>query len=406
MLPRRSGGAFVIFVLLAWCFSTAWLPAAIAQAEEDLPQLGQRAAELVRLQRFIEALPLLEKLTVAEPANAQWQSGLGFALLAQATNTTDDQVRKQLRVRARGVFTKARDLGASRPLMDSVIQAIPPDGSDPRRFSDNPEAHGLMLEGEAFYGQGKLDDALNRYQRALEIDPSLYEAALFSGDVYSTRGDFDRAEEWYQRAISIDPSRETGYRYSATPLMKQGKTQAALERYVEAFIREPYNRITHAGLTQWAQATRTTIGHPAISIPVQIVFDQQGTARANVAVTPSSVEDGSSSWVLYSGVRLVWIRGRFLEAFPAEKVYRHSLAEEVSALRAVVKGVSDPTTFKTLNPSLAKLKKLEDDGLLEAYVLLARPDEGIAEDHAAFLTQSPDKLRRYVKEYLLTGGGR
>lgn len=51
------------------------------------------------------------------------------------------------------------------------------------------------------------------------------------------------------------------------------------------------------------------------------------------------------------------------------------------------------------------LKKLDDEGLLEAYILLARPDEGIAADHPAYLRQNRDKLRRYVTQYVVNGGG-
>jgi hypothetical protein len=58
-----------------------------------------------------------------------------------------------------------------------------------------------------------------------------------------------------------------------------------------------------------------------------------------------------------------------------------------------------------LEPSLAKLVRLNTDGLLEAYVLLARPDQGIAQDYATYRKAHADLLRRYVVEYILTGGG-
>jgi hypothetical protein len=69
--------------------------------------------------------------------------------------------------------------------------------------------------------------------------------------------------------------------------------------------------------------------------------------------------------------------------------------------------VSTATTdkrTKKLNPSLAKLKKLDEEGLLEAYILLARPDQGIAQDHPAYLKQSRDKLRRYMMQYVVKAG--
>ena len=83
-----------------------------------------------------------------------------------------------------------------------------------------------------------------------------------------------------------------------------------------------------------------------------------------------------------------------------------SLAEEADALRSVVMLATGDKKVKSLTPSLAKLKKLNDDGLLEAYVLIALADKGIATDHPDYLKQHRDKLRRYVVEYVLTGGGK
>jgi tetratricopeptide (TPR) repeat protein len=377
----------------------------LAKNEPTLAEMKQRVPDLIRQQRFGEALPLLEKLVAAEPDNPEWNASLGFAILAQVAGAPDETARQALRIRARGAFVKARDLGANRLLMESMIEAIPPDGSNTSRFSENSQAHNLMLEAESFFGQGKLDDALSRYQKALELDPALYEAALFSGDVFNSRNDFDNAEIWYQRAIAINPNRETAYRYSATPLMKQRRFEAARDRYVEAFIREPYNRLTHNGLAQYAQATRTQLGHPSIAIPVEMVFEGNGNARVEI-VASMSEEDGSSAWNLYAGLRLTWIRGRFVETFPAERAYRHSLAEETEAIRLVITTAASDPKVKALNPSIAKLKRLDDEGLLEAYILLALPDEGIAGDHSPYLAENRDKLRRYVEEYVLTGGGR
>jgi hypothetical protein len=43
--------------------------------------------------------------------------------------------------------------------------------------------------------------------------------------------------------------------------------------------------------------------------------------------------------------------------------------------------------------------------LLEAFILLALPDEGIATDFPAYRKTNVENLRRYVKQYVLTGGG-
>ena len=74
-------------------------------------------------------------------------------------------------------------------------------------------------------------------------------------------------------------------------------------------------------------------------------------------------------------------------------------------MRSVISMASTDKRTKNLSPSLARLKKLDEAGLLEAYILMARPDEGIAQDHPEYLKQNRDKLRRYMMEYVVRGGG-
>jgi tetratricopeptide (TPR) repeat protein len=378
-----------------------------AQTNESTAELKRQATKLIEQNKFTEALPLLEKIATLEPKDGETQFFLGFALIGQAINTKDDATRKALRVRARNSFIKAKQLGFSEPRLDALITGLPEDGSDAPAYSSNPQADALMQEGEALFSQGKPDEALKKYQQALELDAKLYHAALYSGDIYLQKQDFTQAEIWYQKAIAIDPNKETAYRYSATPLMKQGKTDAARDRYVEAFITEPYNRFALAGLIQWSRVTQTKLDHPRIDIPTDISFDEKGNAKINLDASTlvGGTDDGSFAWISYGVARSNWRKEKFAKTFPNEKVYRHTLAEEADALRSVIStAISDKRT-KTLNPSLATLKKLDEDGLLEAYVLMARPDEGIAQDHPAFLKQNRDKLRRYVIQYVIQGRG-
>jgi tetratricopeptide (TPR) repeat protein len=392
--------------LLIALLSMVSLPTLHAQEGDSLKELKRQAGELMQQQKYVDALPILEKIAAVEPNDPDTQFYLGFALIAQA-NTSKEGKRKELRVRARNAFIKAKELGVKQPVVDAMIQSLPADGSEGKAFSENAEADSLMKEAEAFFSNGKLDDALRTYQRALELDPKLYEAALFCGDVFTQRGDFAQAETWYQKAISINPNREIAYRYSATPLMKQEKYGEARDRYIEAFISEPYGRFSVAGLTQWAQKTKTNLGHPQIEIPTDVTFDEKGNAKMNLdaGVLLGGKEDGSFAWIAYGTTRSLWHKERFAKTFPGETTYRHSLAEEADALGSVIKLATEDKKVKTLSPSLTKLKKLNDEGLLEAYILLARPDAGIVRDHPDYLKQHRDKLRRYVVEYVITGGG-
>jgi len=332
---------------------------------------------------------------------------LGFALIGQANITADDATQRALRIRARNAFIKAKQLGLKEPLVDGLIQGIPADGSGGGAVSPNLEANRVMQEAEANFSQGKLDDAFKKYQKALELDPNLYEAALFSGDVMMHKDKFGEAEAWYQRAIKINPNRETAYRYSATPLMKLGKYDEARDRYVEAFISEPYSRFAVSGITQWAQLTSTRIAHPDIDIPTDVTFDEKGDAKINLNMSAlmGGKDDGSFAWIAYGAARTDWHKGKFAKAFPNERDYRHSLPEEVEALQSVISMATADQKTKSLSPSLTKLKKLNDEGLLESYILLARADKGLAHDYPGYLKANRAKLRRYVMDYVIKGGG-
>ena len=397
------------FAVLLFCLTTAW-PSAVtsAQTSESVEEMKVRVAALMKETKFTEALPLLEKLVVAEPNEPQTHYYLGNALLGQAANSKDQQARKSLRIRARQAFIRSKELGIGQPNIDAMIQGLPADGSDGAAFSQNYEANALMDQAEGLFAQGKMDAALNNYQKALALDPKLYHAALFSGDVFMQKEDFAQAEIWYQKAIAIDPNKETAWRYSATPLMKQQKYDQARDRYIEAYISEPYNRFTAAGLTQWAQATRASLAHPQINIPTNVTFDEKGNANISLGADTllgEGKEDGSFAWISYGASRSLWHKEKFARAFPNEQTYRHSLLEEAEALRGVISMATGDKATKKLSTTLAKLKKLNDEGLLEAYILLARPDQGIARDHPAYLKDNRDKLRRYVVTYVVTGGG-
>jgi tetratricopeptide (TPR) repeat protein len=390
------------------------LPArAPAQAGNSYEATRERASRLLDEGKFTEALPIFEKLSKERPTDATVMFGLGFTMLAKANTDKDPAARKQGRIQARLALVRAKELGFSHALLDSMLETLRPDGETVETFSKVKEADEAMREGEAAYVQGDLDKALAQYQRALQLDPQLYEAALFAGDMYNKKNQPAEAGEWFARAIKIDPDRETAYRYWSVGLMKQGRKPEARDKLIEAFITEPFNRLTANGLIEWAESNGVTLTHPQIEIPANVSSSEDG--KVNIAIAPTVAADkgdGSAAWMMYGISRSTWMSNknglseRFAKAYPAEKSYRHSLAEESDALRMVIESVSTQTKekkIKQLQPSLATLVKLNDAGLLEAYILLARPDEGIARDYASYRKTNRDKLRRYVAEYLMSG---
>src|SRR5262245_25014733 len=377
-----------------------------AQAQEDPER--KRAFELFKDGKFTESLSLFEKLEKVYPEDPAVLEKYGFVLIGQQFSIKDAALRKETRRRARELMLRAKKAGADNPLLNSTIEGIPADGGSDVSYSAKKEVDEAMREGEAAFAKGDYSTAIDMYQRALLLDPKSYEAALFTGDVYFKLDQHGRAGEWFARAVAIDPSRETAYRYWGDALVKQGRLTQAGDKFVEAFIAEPYSRLARAGFLTWGQKVNVQLAHPRVDIPTSVTAQQNGKLTINLDPNALKNDDKSGSgaaWVMYGIVRASWSKGEFAKQYPDEKTYRHSLKEEVAAVRAALKvlGQNNGDSGK-IDPSLQTLAKLDKEGLLEPFILLAMPDNGIAKDYAAYRTDNVDKLRRYVVVYVLTGG--
>jgi tetratricopeptide (TPR) repeat protein len=410
-----------LLIIVALMFSTT---VSVAAQDPDYASERRRAAQLLDESKILQALPIFEKLAAQKPKDPDVQFYLGFCLIAKASDTKDLAARKQERVRARGYLVRAKELGMSDGLLDQMLASIPPDGGETPKFSSNPEAEAAMNDGESAYARGDLDKALGAYTRALQLDPKLYHAALFAGDMQFKKGHnstdaaersglFDKAGEWFGKAIAIDPDRETAYRYWGDCLLEYGKDNEARAKFIEAIVAEPYNQLVYSGLTKWGQQKHVQLGHPRIEIPSNVTSNKPGEVNITVDETAlkGSENDGSAAWIMYGMARALWVNKKdgsrsekFAKAYPNESAYRHSLAEELEALRGVAESVREQVKEKRvtkLTPALERLTKLNDAGLLEAYILFAKPDKGIARDYAAYRKANREKLRRYWSEVVI-----
>ncbi|MCA1594027.1 MAG: tetratricopeptide repeat protein [Acidobacteria bacterium] len=358
----------------------------------------ERAMKIWEASNFVGAVPLLEKVAKAHPTDIAVLSRLGFAIYATSASITDAAARQAMREHARQILLQSQKAGDDSNLTRITLDALSSNDKTAVPFSDIRDAEKAIREGEEAFTRGDLDKALAAYQQALRLDPKLYEAALYTGDMYFKKGHaasneqakdalMDKAGEWFARAVAINENRETAHRYWGDALMMgQNKKEESRLKFVEAVVAEPYTRTSWVGLMQWGQNYGVTLAHPRIEPPQ----------------SASNVSEGSL-WPAYISARVEWRAKRFADAFPAEKIYRHSLSEEAAALRAVAEAASKQAwggKASELSPALRSLIELNKDGLLEAYILLATPDEGIARDYEAYRRANRDKLRRYLLEYV------
>ena len=224
-----------------------------------------------------------------------------------------------------------------------------------------------MREGEAAFAKKDFPKAIEMYQLALLFDPQLYEAALFTGDVYFVSAEQKKAGEWFGRAAAINPDRETAYRYWGDSLMKQGRSTEAGDKFIEAYLAEPYSRLTRVAFLDWGKRVNLNLNHPEIDIPTNVTSKGDGNVTINLdpsALTKDGKGGAGSAWIMYSLVRTTWQQKEFAKQYPNEKEYRHSLKEEAAGLRAALKvyDVHIKTNPKATEASLQLLAKLEQQG--------------------------------------------
>jgi tetratricopeptide (TPR) repeat protein len=369
-----------------------------------------RAFQLFEDAKYVEALPVFEKLAAKYPEDGQVIKRYGVLVMGQTAYVKDAAARKEARRKGRELLVRAQKLGADDALVRSMLESVPPDGGDDPKLSTKKEAEDAMREGEAAFAQKDFRKALEMYQTALLFDPNLYEAALFTGDVYYATNEHKKAGEWFERASKINPDRESAYRYWGDSLMQQSLVTEAGDKFVEAYLAEPYSRLSRAAFLNWGQKANLNLDHPHVEIPTDVTPKQEG--GATITLDPNSLKKddktgAGAAWMTYGLIRASWAMTEFAKQYPNEKKYRHTLKEEAAALRAAVKSYQGE---KAKNPkgadqSLDILAKLEKEGFLESFILLALPDEGIAQDYLDYRHANLETLRRYVKQYVLTGGG-
>ena len=400
---RRS--VLILFPILALLLALS--PAIPAQeAAEDVTALRDEAFLLWEQGNQTAALPLLEKLAVLRPDDVVVLERLGGALGGTAREIADPEARKKALLRARSILLHAKELGDSSDYLHIMLEQLPEDG-ELGAFSVNKEVDKAMNDGEAAFGKADFAAALKAYQLAYHLDPQNYSAALFSGDVFFAMNQMDKAGFWFARAIEIDPSRETAYRYWGDGLLKEGKVEEARAKYIDAIVAEPYKKASWAGLHKWATATHAKLAHPKIATGGSVSGDGK---NINITIDPSRLGDKNKegvNWLVYSILRAGWRGERFNKEFPNEKTYRHSLREEVEALEAALpKLPENPKKAKKFRQKLDEeavmLLKMKEAGLLDAFVLISRADDGIAQDYDAYRAEHRDKLVQYISEWIIS----
>ena len=109
--------------------------------------------------------------------------------------------------------------------------------------------------GNAFLDQGKLDDAITCYEKALEIEPDCAEAYNNMGNAFRSKGKLDDAILCYQKALKLKPDFAGAYNNMGNTSQDQEKLNEAICYYEKALEIEPDFAEAHSELVCQLQRT-------------------------------------------------------------------------------------------------------------------------------------------------------
>lgn len=368
---------------------------------------ASKANDLFKEGKRLAALPYYEKLAKAHPDVMVYQERLADCLGAESAQLSDPAEIKAIRLREREAAKRAIELGDTAEFVKMMANV---DLDAPLFGGITSPGKDLLAEAEKAFTAGDFPTAMAKYTAAAAADPKLYEAPLYAGDTAYTQADLKTAAKWFARAIAVDPDRETAYRYWGDAILKYGDDPAAAkDKFIDALVAEPYNKLAWQGINQWAQLEKAVVLAPKIDRPAGPSVDPQKPGNISITIDPATLDDkthkSGAAWMTYSMKRALYRGDEFKKQFPGEKEYRHTLKEEDDALVAVATVARElKIKHDQMDESLRTLIDLNDAGMLDCWILINGYDDGIAQDYVAYRKAHRQLLHDYLAKFVVHGG--
>jgi tetratricopeptide (TPR) repeat protein len=105
--------------------------------------------------------------------------------------------------------------------------------------TDPEDAEAFFYIGAELLKQGKTEEAIDNLKKAVQINPDYAEAHSNLGSIYLQQGNIDKAIYHSQTALRLDPQLAEAYNSLGIGLMHQGKIDAAISQFQKAVQLKP-----------------------------------------------------------------------------------------------------------------------------------------------------------------------
>jgi tetratricopeptide (TPR) repeat protein len=267
------------------------------------------------------------------------------------------------------------------------------------KLSGEQAPRALVVLGDIALRDNKLDDADQRYARALQLDPGLADAYIGLGRVALARGRHAVAQSYYQKAIEAAPDTPRPYTWLGEALRRQGALRDAIAQFQQALQKAPNDAAARIGLARAQLDTGDLAGATAT---LQAVLDSRaeiGAARLVQGLLAERQNDLPTARSLYT--RAIRDDSTLAEAY----YLRARLDLRESRLASAVHDLERAVALQPYNPDAqywlgrAYLASQQPDRAMRAFeaVVRQRPEDAEAKFYLGLAAEQAGKIDKAVR---------
>jgi tetratricopeptide (TPR) repeat protein len=351
---------------------------------------------LYKEHKLAEAAEWWMKVVIKYPGDMDAHEALGASLLNRAALQGDRNKKTSDRLLARAELVRAQELGNNSDLCRILLSTIPEDGSEVRQPTNRTVSAILLQTAPA---QRDLE-TVGEYAFVMEHEAGNYFLEVGIGIAYARLKQWDKAEEWYVRALQTSPDGSLVYGNWADMLVSMGRMKEAREKLILGLFISDNDWL----FRRWLAKNHLELKKIDIKVPHEYPTGKTGTM---IVVDPAWLGkgDGRDAWLMYPKTRRLWKNEKYFNEFHMIG-YRHSLAEETDALSQVVAAFKESMAkgdVEEPDPALVLLSRFQENGLLEAFVVLAERDldQDLSSEVLFFRNKHRDKLMEFADKYIV-----
>jgi tetratricopeptide (TPR) repeat protein len=244
------------------------------------------------------------------------------------------------------------------------------------------EAIELFNKAEVSFRNKDYGKALSFYDEAIKIQPLYYKANLYKGDTYFSLKDYENAILYYKNASSIQPSLFEPKKYLTDAYFRAGRLEEALESCIDGMLIYP-----DEGMFDKLSKIARAMGKKADIHWIARIYDvnRPHEVQESIEELPwKSYRASKEKIVSYCDSTGVIIKKndltnqQFMEVFGWEETLKN-----------------------TTDPKFSFAQQMKEEKYLDCYAFVSEFHYGIYKQYRIFAKNNPEKIRHYIKTYLI-----